>query len=238
MADELELGRSTTHRYAGTLVELGYLEQGPSRKYRLSFRVSNLGLAVLDSMTIRRVACEHLRNLRDGTGGTVSLGVLGHENVLCAEDILCIDRWPGFRRGQYELEAGLGGLGARQPIYCTAAGKALLAYLPDAQQRKVIARLSLTRRGAKTITTKTALCAELERIAMAGVAVEDEELLAGRRALATAVVNKNEGWPVAAVELIVPAAAFTRERLVEQIRPKIVMTAQRIAAALADSRAD
>lgn len=34
MADELDLGRSTTHRYATTLVTLGYLEQGPSRKCR------------------------------------------------------------------------------------------------------------------------------------------------------------------------------------------------------------
>lgn len=38
MADELDLGRSTTHRYATTLVTLGYLEQDPSRKYRLSPR--------------------------------------------------------------------------------------------------------------------------------------------------------------------------------------------------------
>jgi IclR family transcriptional regulator, KDG regulon repressor len=34
MAEELDMGRSTTHRYATTLVTLGYLEQGLSRQYR------------------------------------------------------------------------------------------------------------------------------------------------------------------------------------------------------------
>ena len=35
IADELGMSRSTTHRYVITLVALGYLEQGASRKYRL-----------------------------------------------------------------------------------------------------------------------------------------------------------------------------------------------------------
>jgi DNA-binding IclR family transcriptional regulator len=77
MAEELDLGRSTTHRYATTLVTLGYLEQGPSRKYRLSSRVSDFGLSLLDSMVVRRVAREHLRELRARIGRTASLGSLG-----------------------------------------------------------------------------------------------------------------------------------------------------------------
>jgi hypothetical protein len=34
-ATRLGMSRSTTHRYVITLVALGYLEQGASRKYRL-----------------------------------------------------------------------------------------------------------------------------------------------------------------------------------------------------------
>ena len=54
MAAELDLARSTTHRYATTLVTLGYLEQGPSRKYRLASRASDVELSLLDSMAIHR----------------------------------------------------------------------------------------------------------------------------------------------------------------------------------------
>ena len=171
MAVELDLGRSTTHRYATTLVTLGYLEQGPSRKYRLSSHVCDVGLSLLDSIVVRRVAREHLRGLRAQTGRTASLGVLG------GTEVAYIDRWQGSRQGQYAVDVGIG-LGTRLPVHCSAAGRALLARLPEAEQRELIARLRLTKRGPKTITTKTALRGELERIVVRGVAVEDEELLA------------------------------------------------------------
>ncbi len=225
MAEELDLGRSTTHRYATTLVTLGYLEQGPSRKYRLSSRVSDFGLSLLDSMVVRRVAREYLRELRARTGRTSSLGVLG------GTEVAYIDRWQGSRQGQYAVDEGIG-LGTRLPIHCTAAGKALLARLPEAEQRSLISGLRVGRRGPKTITTKTALRAELEQIAEQGVAIEDEELLAGRRAVAAAVLDK-DGHAVAAVELAVPVQACSREELLAQFGPKVTATAQRIAAALA-----
>jgi IclR family transcriptional regulator, pca regulon regulatory protein len=225
MAEELDLGRSTTHRYATTLVTLGYLEQGPSRKYRLSSRVSDFGLSLLDSMVVRRVAREHLRELRARTGRTASLGVLGDTEVAY------IDRWQGSRQGQYAVDVGIG-LGTRLPVHCTAAGKALLARLPEAEQRGLIGKLRLPRRGPKTITTKTALRTELERVlAQGGVAVEDEELLAGRCAVA-AVATDVEGLPVAAVELTLPAGVYTREELLSKLAPKVTSTAQRIALAL------
>ncbi len=186
MADELDLGRSTTHRYATTLVTLGYLEQNPSRKYRLSSRVSDFALSLLDSMVVRRVAREHLQELRAQTGRTASLGVLG------GTEVAYIDRWRGSRQGQYAVDAGIG-LGTRLPAHCSAAGKALLARLPEAEQQELIAKLRLTKRGPKSIATKTALCAELEQIVAGGVAVDDEELLAGRRALAAAVVDGQGG---------------------------------------------
>ncbi len=63
------------------------------------------------------------------------------------------------------------------------------------------------------------------------MAIEDEELLAGRRAIAVAVLDK-EGRAVAAVELAVPAQAYSREELQAQFGPKVTATAQRIAGAL------
>jgi IclR family pca regulon transcriptional regulator len=221
MAEELDLGRSTTHRYATTLVMLGYLEQGPSRKYRLSSRVSDVGLSLLDSMAIRTVAREPLRELSARTRRTATLG------VLWGAEVAYIDRWQGTGQGQYAVDVGIG-LGTRQPVHCTAAGKALLARLPVAEQRDLIAKLRLTRLAPKTIVTKAALRAELERIAEeGGVAIEEQELSAGRRAIAVVVVDA-EDRPVAAVELVVPGEAYTREGLVEELGPKLIATARDI----------
>ncbi len=224
MAADLDLGRSTTHRYATTLVTLGYLEQGPSRKYRLSSRVSDFGLSLLDSMVVRRVAREHLKGLRAQTGRTASLGVLG------GTEVAYIDRCQGSRRGQYAVDMSVG-LGVRLPVHCTAAGKALLACLPAAEQLDLIVKLRLAKRGPKTLTTKTALRTELERMVAGEIAVEDEELLAGRRAIAAVVVD-GEGVAVAAVELVVPAQAYARGRLPKELGPDVTATARRITAAL------
>jgi DNA-binding IclR family transcriptional regulator len=226
MADVLDLGRSTTHRYATTLVTLGYLEQGPSRKYRLSSRVSDFGLSLLGSMVVRRLAREYLRELRASTGHTVALAILDDGEVSY------VDRRQGVRRGQYAIDLGVG-LGSRLPVHCSAAGKALLGCMPEAGQREAIAKLRLTRRTANTIVTKTALRAELQRIASteAGLAVEDEELLIGRRALAAPVFDE-QGLALAAVELAAPTEAYTRKQLVEQLGPAVSKTAARITDAL------
>lgn len=227
MAEELDLGRSTTHRYATTLVTLGYLEQGPSRKYRLAPRVADVGLSALDSMAIRQAAGDPLRELRARTGRTASLGVLE------GTEVAYIDRWRGSFQGQYAVDKGMG-LGTRLPVHCSAAGKALLARLPAAEQQNLITRLHLIRRAPKTIVTKTALRAELERLAVEdGVAVEDEELSAGRRAIAAVVVDA-EGRPVAAVELAVPVEAYTREELLAEFGPKVIATVREIAVTLGE----
>src|SRR6204780_5749167 len=53
IADGLGMSRSTTHRYVITLLALGYLEQGPSRQYRLGLRVTDLGMSALNSTRLR-----------------------------------------------------------------------------------------------------------------------------------------------------------------------------------------
>lgn len=226
MAAALNLGRSTTHRYATTLVTLGFLEQGPSRKYRLAARVSDFGLALLDSMAIRGVARDHLRDLRAHTGRTVGLAMLD------GAEVTYIDRWQGSRRGQYAIDLGVG-VGTRLPAHCSAAGKALLARLPAAEQRELLGELRLVKRGPATIATKTALRAELDRIAATdgGLAVEDEELIAGRCAIAAPILD-GDGRPVAAIELAAPTDAFTPEQLVEQIGPRVLAAARRVTADL------
>ncbi len=187
-------------------------------------RVSDFGLSLLNSIVVRRVAREHLKEMRAQTGRTASLGILG------GTEVAYIDRWQGSRRGQYAIDVGIG-LGTRRPVHCTAAGKALLACLPAAEQLDLIIKLRLPKRGPKTITTKTALRTELERVVAGGIAVEDEELLAGRRAIAAVVVD-GEGTAVAAVELVVPVQAYARGRLPKELGPDVTATARRITAAL------
>jgi DNA-binding IclR family transcriptional regulator len=120
LAEVLNVSRPTAHRYASTCLDLGYLEQAPMRRYRLTRRAAEPGLAMLGSLALARRARPILRELRQGTGRTVSLAILD------GADVLYLQRLCGFAKGQYELERGLGA-GTRQPAGRTAAGKALRA---------------------------------------------------------------------------------------------------------------
>jgi IclR family transcriptional regulator, pca regulon regulatory protein len=224
LADELNMSRSTTHRYASTLVALGYLEQDQSRRYRLAPRVADVGMAVLDAMALRGTARGPLRELREQTGRTVSLAVLD------GSEVRYVERLRGWRKGQHAVDLNLG-LGARMPSYCTAMGKVLLAGLPDGERTRVIAELELTRRGPNSITSKRALRAELEQVQSDGFALGDEELAAGVRTLAAPVIGP-DGDVIAAIGIPVPAEAFSRAELQEVLGPPLKAAAERVAAAL------
>src|ERR1700742_385326 len=168
IADELGMSRSTTHRYVITLLALGYLEQGASRKYRLGLRVTDLGMSALNSTGLREHAQPYLEELRQRSSYTVSLGVLD------GPEVLYVDQARGFRRGQgpgVDVRTG-----SRLPAYCTAMGKLLLANLPEADQRELLSSMKLTKHGPNTITSKKALRDELNDVLEANFAVDDEEL--------------------------------------------------------------
>ena len=223
IADGLGMSRSTTHRYVITLVALGYLEQGASRKYRLGLKVTDLGMAALNSTGLREHAHEYLEELRQRTSYTASLAVLD------GADILYVDRARSFRRGQSKIDLGLRP-GSRLPAYCTAMGKLLLANLPEDEQRELLASMKLTKRGPNTITSKKALREELEQC-LRRFAVNDEELAPELYAIAAPVRNEAREV-VAALNLAADTSMISLSELVDALSPHLVSTADRISARL------
>lgn len=230
IADHLGMSRSTTHRYVITLVALGYLEQGASRKYRLGLRVTDLGMSALNSTGLREHSHPYLQELRERTSYTVNLAVLD------GTDVLYIDRVRSFRRGQSRIDLDLHP-GSRLPAYCTSMGKLLLANLPDSEQRDLFASMKLTKRGPNTITSKRALRDELEEVRAAGFAVNDEELAPGLFSISSPVRNEDREV-VAAINMAAHSSMISLEEMVDALGPHLVSTADRISARLGYRRDD
>ena len=230
IADELGMSRSTTHRYVITLVALGYLEQGASRKYRLGLRVTDLGMSALNSTGLREHAHPYLEELRQRTSYTTSMGVLD------GTEVLYIDRIRSFRREARSAELNLHA-GSRLPAHATAMGKLLLANLPEIEQRELIGRMKLTKRGPNTITSKKALREELDAIVASGLAVDDQELASGFYAISAPVRNEAR-QVVAAVNLAAQSTMISLEELVDALSPHLLSTADRVSARLGYRRAD
>jgi IclR family pca regulon transcriptional regulator len=220
LSDIVGISRSTTHRYAATLVALGYLEQDSKRKYRLAARAADPGSAAIAAVRRDIHARAVLEELREQTGHTVSMGVLDRARVTY------VHRLFGHRTGQHAIDTSLG-VGASVPVYCTALGKVLLASLSDAERREVLAGLRLTRHGPNTILNKRALAAELDSISPRGSVLSDEEAMSGARSIA-ALVPRPSGEHQLAIDVTVPAAAYTVERLRRQIGPRVKRAARLI----------
>jgi IclR family pca regulon transcriptional regulator len=230
IADELGMSRSTTHRYVTTLLALGYLEQGRSRKYRLGLRVTDLGMSALNSTGLRENVHPFLEELRERTGYTIGLAVLD------GTEILYVDRARSWRRAERETDLGLHP-GSRMPAYCTAMGKVLLANLPDEVQRDLIAQLQLERNTPRTITSKQALRTELERISENGYALNDQELRPGLQAIAVPVRDESRE-AVAAIGIAASPEAITVAELTDALGPHLISTAARISSRLGYRRDD
>jgi IclR family pca regulon transcriptional regulator len=224
IAGMLGMSRSTTHRYAITLLALGFLEQDASRKYRLGSRVSDLGMSALNSTGLREPSRPCLTNLRRQSSHTANLAVLD------GAEIVYVERARSFRRGQHEIDLNLR-LGSRLPAYCTSMGKVLLANLPETELDALIANMTLTSRSPNTITTKKALRAELALVLDEGIAVNDEELAAGLVSIACPV--RGEGGQVcAAINLAARTSMISAEDMIDQFLPALLATADDISARL------
>jgi IclR family transcriptional regulator, pca regulon regulatory protein len=223
LARELTLTRSTTHRYVATLATLGYLQQDDlTRKYRLGPRVLDLGFSMLGSLELREIAAPHLRRLTEATGHTSNLAIRDDT------DVILVDRVRG-RPGRYHhLEFTLH-VGSRIPAYCSATGKALLAFLPRPDLDRILKRIDLVQRGPRTLTDKKTLLAELEKVRRTGVATNDEELESALRSIAAPVCS-HSGEVVAAVNVAIPWSPAPMSELVSRLGPTVRATADKIAA--------
>jgi IclR family pca regulon transcriptional regulator len=213
-----------------TLVALGYLEQGASRKYRLGLRVTNLGMSALNSTGLREHAHSYLEELRQRTSYTTSLAVLD------GSEIVYVDRARSFRRGQARSDLDLHP-GSRLPAHSTAMGKILLANLPEPEQRELLGSMKLGKRGPNTITSKKGLRGELDEVREEGFAVNDEESAPDVYAIAAPVRNEAREV-VAAVSLSANSSMIALEEMVDALSPYLLSTADRVSGRLGYRRAD
>jgi len=146
------------------------------------------------------VAQPFLERLGKATGETINLGVASGGMV---DQIAQVD-------STYFI-GGTNWVGLSVPLHCSALGKVLLAY-GAAQPSGQLPAGKLERRTDKTITSETALRAELAGVRARGYAITDEELEPGLIALA-APVRGFDGAVVAALSVSAPTTRMTRDRL-------------------------
>lgn len=230
LSKRLGVSKSTVHRLATTLKAEGLLEQNPETEhYRLGIALFTLGAQVRRRMDISSEAKPLLLELRRLTNENVHLAILDSGQVVYIHDLVSAQ---AVRLRPH--------LGLSKPACCSAEGLAMLAFKDEQTIEQVLAG-DLKQRTPRTVTDPVQIRRRLERIAVQGYAVEDEESEVGMRCVA-APVRSADGDVVAAVGVAGPSQRLSRTAITSYAS-RVISTADTIsqrlgyhAMALADAQ--
>lgn len=171
------VAKATVHRLAQELVVWGLLERAGC-DYRLGLRLFEMGQRVHRQRILREVAHPYMEDLLQATQETIHFAIHDGLDVVYLEKILP-------HRGLSE-ESRVAG---RLPLYCTATGKAILAFSAPALLAEVVQH-GLKPFTRHTTTTPGRLRAQLARIRVEGIATEAEEVRLGYMSLAVPIFSR------------------------------------------------
>jgi DNA-binding IclR family transcriptional regulator len=186
LAQQLGYSKSTTHGLIHALLREGALvQQTDNRKLFLGPAIMDLAFSAWNPMKITEYAQPFIDTIRDQIRETVFLGVLLRKRVLImataeADEPLKISASSGTTIS----------------LFAGAAAKIFMAGKPDEEIKSLIRKKGLPRYTSRSIINETEYLAEIERVRNQGYAIDDEEYLAGIRAVAVPLKNRT-GPPVA-----------------------------------------
>jgi IclR family KDG regulon transcriptional repressor len=217
MSERLRMGKGTVHRILSTLKEHKFFQQDSNTKlYGLGVRTLEIGTARKREVFLRKAITPFIRDLYERCGETVNLAVWEYN------EIRYIHRLESEEMLRISTPAG-----ARFPGYCAATGKIFLSYFSDEDIRQIYGRKNAFKKYTKqTIDSVDALIADIEKVRIKRVAIDDEETLSGVYCVAAPILNP-KGECVAALSIsapknrVSPNTGATFARLVAEAARKI-----------------
>jgi DNA-binding IclR family transcriptional regulator len=218
---ELDVAVSTAHRLLTVLLNQGFaVQESRNGPYLPGPALRELATAALNPLDLRRAARPFLEALTMSTRETVSIGVLEERNVRFIDGI----------EGDQTVRVG-NRIGVLIPAHCTAAGKAMLAALPEVEFERRYAGRELERRTANSPDDQGKLLRELAEVRKTGFAMNVEEGESGVCAVGAAV-RDSSGAPVAAVNVVLPSIRMPTKHVTEKIAEVVMKAAAGVAAAI------
>lgn len=208
LAQRTLMSKSTAYRFLQTMKQLGYVSQDQdSERYALTLKTFEVGAAALSDVDLPRLADAQMRKLSEQTHEAIHLGVLDEDH----RHVLYVHKYDS----QFNLCMQTR-VGRRNPIYSTAMGKAMMAWMDPERAEELARSFDYVARTPHTLVSAEALLAELPVIRREGIAEDREEAELGVRCVAVPVFDRF-GVAVAAISLSFPVVRFdqsNRERYI------------------------
>ena len=134
------LPESPVHRSLANLEGAGFLNRGADGVSHLGMACFSIGRAALGQLDVRRVSLPYLQELNRQTRETIHLNARQGLSDVYVEKLESPEPVRVHSR-----------IGAVAPLFCTAVGKVMLAYMPDEDRENVFRQLELKRFTANTV---------------------------------------------------------------------------------------
>lgn len=211
LSTSLGIPKSSLSALLANLVDREYLSfNDRDKRYRLGPTILSIAGQYLSSLDIVQIGQPIVRSVMMETDESTEMAIRREERIqiICKEDC--------SRPIQRVIR-----LGDTAPIYATAAGKAILAYLSDDEIDYFFSTVKMKKITKKTITDKKVLKQQIKEIRAGKLAYSYEELNEGLIAMAAPVFDLH-GNVAASIVVPIPSIRFTskKEKIVERVLRK------------------
>ena len=178
----LNINKGTVQGLVQTLFSEGLLRQDEeTRKYGLGVKLYELGITSAGSMEINLRSSTIAHDLAKRTGFLVRIGVYDKDSAF-----VTLDAYPRSEPFLFRQ------IGPRTPLYCTALGRAILAFLNKDEFETYFMQTDFISYTRNTITDRQELLKELEATRERGYAINREEHIFGRAAVGAPIFERQK----------------------------------------------
>lgn len=188
---------------------------GETKKYSLGLKMLLMAKRAGAALDLRQIALPFLRELMEKTGETANLVIEDKGEAVYIEQVESVSTLRTANK-----------LGSRAPLYCTAAGKVLLASRRPEDREEYLKHLPLHRFTSRTILGKARLLLELDRISNRDLAIDNEEQLIGERCLAVPI-RDHTGKVIGALSISGPSFRLTPASI-RELKPVVLEVGKKL----------
>ncbi|MBL8580837.1 MAG: IclR family transcriptional regulator [Rhizobiaceae bacterium] len=223
IARELDMDRASAFRLLQTLERNSLVSKDPVKKqYAVGGRLLQWAAAIVQDVNLVAAARPHLEKLVARTNESGHFGVMSKGRAMLLDYI-----------GSKGMIVVQNRVGVFEPLYCTALGKALLAFQPEASRRSLLAGIEFERHTPQTVTDRASLERTIGAVRAEGVAHDDGEYNAVLYCVASPVLGQDAS-PIGAigVSMVRPIALQSPDHIA-QVAAEVRTAARAMTVAMA-----
>lgn len=215
IAERVGMNKSTVHRLLGTLEKMRFVQRDPlSGLYQPGIRLLQLAYLTLEHNDLRNLAHPFMVQLSELLQENVNLSTMDNDSLIYLHVV------EGSQRVKLAAAAG-----QRLPAFCTASGKAILAFLPEDKARQILNH-TIKQYTSLTITSMEKIFNNFKHVQDHGYATSIQEFEDGINAVAAPIFDPNH-VPIASISVAGPAYRLTENKM-KEISSSVIKTANEI----------